>query len=475
MSVNMACAGYMTRMRQWRLVRDCVEGAVAVKARGTEYLPKLKGQTEERYQAYVRRASFVNYTAQTLSGIHGMVFRRLPEVTAPDEMADIIADADMRGTSLAQFLSTCCADFMQTCFGGIMADIPPLPAGATVADAESMGARPYLTWYPAESVINWRTDAFGKRLSMVVLKEDYETAGADEFVTQTASRYRVLDLDNEGFYRQRIYEAGGDVIEVPVSWMGHKLRHIPFHFPLGMPDKGAPKPMLYDLAEVNIAHYMMTADYRNGVHMTCLPTGYMIGHTPNEDKDGNAESVMLGTDNFITLREENAKIGTLCYAGEGLAHMEKAIEGAEMQMIVLGSRIITPEKGVSETAESANIHRAGENAKLAAFANSLSDAATGALQDIAEFMGCTIKPIVRLNTDYETQGFDANTLNSMANIFTSGKMPLYVLYSMMMRGEFLNPDMTFDDYTTLLDLEASGKTAKEVYDEYNRMKQERGK
>lgn len=90
-------------------------------------------------------------------------------------------------------------------------------------------------------------------------------------------------------------------------------------------------------------------------------------------------------------------------------------------------------------------------------------------------MGCEIKPIVRLNTGYETQGFDASTLNSTASIFTSGKMPLYVLYSTMMRGEFLNLDMTFDDYATLLDLDASGNTAKEVYNEYQRMKQERGK
>lgn len=139
-------------------------------------------------------------------------------------------------------------------------------------------------------------------------------------------------------------------------------------------------------------------------------------------------------------------------------------------MVVLGSRIITPEKGISETAESANIHRAGENAKLATFANNVSVGATKLLNILAYLQGVEQNCQVVLNTDYETQGFDANALNAMANIFEKGKLPLIVLYSMMMKGEFMDPNMTFDDYVELLDLENSGLTPKEVYEAYKLFK-----
>ena len=153
------------------------------------------------------------------------------------------------------------------------------------------------------------------------------------------------------------------------------------------------------------------------------------------------------------------------------SHNETALNAAELQMVVLGSRIITPEKGISETAESANIHRAGENAKLASFANNVSDRITRVFNIICDLEGLKDKVSIQLCTDYETTGFDANTLNAMANIFSQGKMPLYVLYSMMMRGEFLNADMTYEDYVELLDLESSGMSPQEVYDSYKIFKQ----
>lgn len=474
---------YVYRSSQWREIRDCVEGNPAIKKAGEVYLPRMSGMSDKRYEAYKRRGLFVNYVEQTLMGTHGMIFRRRPRVEYPKEIEGIINNVDRSGRNLFQFLSDSVQDMMQTCFGGYLVDVPSVGDNLTVYEAEKLGVRPYVTYYTAESIINWKFAVIQGTMvpKVIVLREYVEKDQDDMFSHELVAQYRVLCFDEEGFYHQLLVRplyadnkpdkkdaTSYDVKEIPFMYKGKKIRYIPFVF---APSDNPEKPMLLDIADVNIGHYMMTADYRNGIHLTTLPTGYTTGHTPEVDDNKNIVPVTLGADQFIQLTESEAKVGLLNYAGEGLTHNETALNAAELQMVVLGSRIITPEKGISETAESANIHRAGENAKLASFANNVSDRITRVFNIICDLEGLKDKVSIQLCTDYETTGFDANTLNAMANIFSQGKMPLYVLYSMMMRGEFLNADMTYEDYVELLDLESSGMSPQEVYDSYKIFKQ----
>lgn len=471
---------YMKWKDKWTFIRDCVEGEDAIKAKSTTYLPKAAGMTDKRYDAFLKRARFVNYVDQTLEGVHGMVFRRSPVVEYPDEMKDIMDNLNREGDSFYQFFSDAVYDIMQTGFGGFLVDLPDVGMGISLYEAENIGARPYVTYYPAESIINWKFKVIrGTRVPvLVVLEERVEKDATDEFGHELKNRYRVLDLDDNGFYRQLIYEPIEDergdntrysIKEIPVIVNGDRLNYIPFVF---APENFPTKPMLLDIAHVNIGHYLKTADYENGVHLTTLPTGYVTGEKPEEDKDKNIIPMVLGQDNFLMFPNDKAKVGTLVFSGEGLTHSENAIEKSELQMVVLGSRIITPEKGVSETAESANIHRAGENAKLATFARNLSEKATQILKILRDWSGNKGTVSAQFNTDYETMSFDANSLNAIVNMFEAGKMPLLVLYGMLMKGEFISdPNMSYADYIELLDLEHSGLTDKEVYDAYKRYMQ----
>lgn len=464
---------YIHRKEQWKFVRDWVAGSDAIKRQGERYLPRPIGMSERRYKMLLDRAVVVNYVDQTLEGTHGMIFRRKPAMQYPPTLKPYIDNINREGDNLYQFLSDTVYDIMQTGFGGYMIDIPAIGDKATVADAEKEGVRPYITYYPAESVINWRTKVVRgtKILTLVVLKEAYE-AGIDEFTHKIDYQYRVLrlvdDVYSQSLYRIVDEQAGKYTREdFPFKSNGKTLNYIPFVFaPAATPDK----PMLLDIAQVNRGHYCKSADYENGVHLTTIPTGYVVGEAPQLDSKKTIQPIYLGQDSFLMFPNENAKVGILNYAGEGLTHCEEALNAAELQMVVLGSRIITPEKGISETAESANIHRAGENAKLATFANNMSTVITKALTILAKMCGETDAVDVRLNTDYETTGFDANALNAMANIFSQGKLPLIALYKMMLRGEYLDPNMSYEDYVLLLGLESEGLSPIEVYEAYKMAK-----
>ena len=170
------------------------------------------------------------------------------------------------------------------------------------------------------------------------------------FVHKTEIRYRVLTLGEDGFYKQILYTPIKDKRgrktyieeEIQFTARGEHLTFIPFKPILY---KEPEKPMLEDMAKINIGHFQKVADYENGVHKTTLPTGYITGHNAM-DEDGNQEEIVLGDDVFLTIIEPEAKVGTLAFAGEGLTHSEAAIRHAEEQMAVIGTRIIAPEKNI---------------------------------------------------------------------------------------------------------------------------------
>lgn len=470
---------YIKRARQWELIRDCVEGEDVIKMKGEVYLPRAIGMSTPRYNAFKRRARFVNYVYQTLEGTHGMIFRRAPVIKYPTEIEKIVNNINREGSSLYQFFSDSVFDIMQTGFGGFLVDMPVSEKDISVFEAEKLGIRPYVTYYAAENIINWKFDIVNgvKVPVLVVLAEKVEADNGDMYSHELQDRFRVLYLDDNNEYHQvvvdKIKHGAGNAEyisnESDVLIRGKRIHYIPFVF---APENCPQKPMLLDIAHVNIGHYMKSADYENGVHLTEFPTGWVTGAGPQKDEKGNIIPMVLGQDSFLMFKDPSVKVGNLEFSGEGITHSEKALESAELQMVVLGSRIITPERGMSETAESANIHRAGENAKLASFARNMSEKATTILKIICDWEGCSGLTSVEFNTDYETMHFDANALNAMANIFAQGKVPLIVLYGMMMKGEFIpDSNMQFEDYIEYLELEHSGLSEKEAYAAYKRYKE----
>lgn len=479
MSVENLHPLYVTRSKQWKIIRDCVEGEDAIKSAKEAYLPKNVGWSDEQYAAYITRARWNNYTAQNLDGMHGLIFRRNPIITTKDSQlkrSGILDNIDRKGTDINQFISDVTYDVMQTSFGGVLVDLPSAEGVMTVSEAEKLGIRPYLRYYPAESIINWGYQVINgiEQLAFVVLREMVDGISDDEFGHTPEVQYRVLDARG-GYYRQRIFRVTSydekkkekqfteEVKNVVVN--GEHLTEIPF---ITLPGSVPEKPMFYDLARCNIGHYQKSADYENGVHLTTIPTGYVTGHTRERDPDtGQLEDIHLGWDSFLIFKEEQAKVGNLSFSGEGLVHSEKAIEQALSDMAVLGSRLLVTEKGTSESADSAKIHRAGENARLATFAKNMSDKLTQALKMLCEWKGFDDNIKVDLCTDYDTLTFDPNAINAIANLSEAGKMPLPAIFYNLKNGEYLPADMTLKGFATLLQMDSLGYTPLEIAQAYD--------
>lgn len=461
---------------KWSLIRDFVAGEEEVKSAGEKYLPRKGGQSDCNYEAYKARAKVGDYTGQALAFLHGLIFRRMPVVDVPDDprLTAIMENFNREGDSLYQFASDVASDNMQTLWGGLLVDMPSADGVMTVFDAEEMGLRPYARYYDAESIYDWRyTDMNGLRqLSMVALREFVEDPAADEFTHKMVEQIRVLDLDEQRFYRVRVFkkykdEQDNDRIDFvgspEVRIRGERLRYIPFEFLMG---KVPEKPMLYGTAELHKHYYMQSADYENGVHYTTIPTGCSTGHTMGKDENGQPEVIRLGEDAWLNFPEENARVSTLIFSGEGLSHCETAIDKTKEEIGVLGTRMISPDKSMSETKDAAQIHRQGENGRLATYARNLSEKFTAVVRMMMDWMGIEGKACIEFNVDYDSIAFDPNALNAIANLAREGKYPLPLVFEALKKGEYMPNGIDFKMYAMLVALEGSGATVEEIVDAY---------
>jgi len=110
MPANSTHSQYQEFLPDWSQARAVLAGGEAVKMATTRFLPRLEAQTDSKYAAYVKRASFFNATGRTADGYVGQIFRRAPFIRLPEANSALGRalkvfnhDADMLGSSLRSY------------------------------------------------------------------------------------------------------------------------------------------------------------------------------------------------------------------------------------------------------------------------------------------------------------------------------------------------------------------------------------
>lgn len=461
MSVSNTHSQYDDFRWKWKRCRDVISGKDAMIQSGRSrdryigslygpqwngdlYLPRLQNQSESDYIAYADRAAFFNATGRTLDAMTGLIFTKDPTVYLPAGIETYESDVTLTGTNLREFAEQVVEQQIAVGRVGILVDYPEgIPAGLSVAEVERLNIRPFLRWYKAENIANWRTTNIGGRevLTMAVLLENV-TRVQDEFDSEEVTQYRVLTLSPEG-YRVRVFNSDGDVVsDIIPRRNGAPLSYIPLTI-LGAnscsPD--VQKPPLLDLVDTNIAHYRNSADYEHGLHFTGLPTPYVSGVQLAE-----GQSLCLGSTQAWVFPDPAASAGFMEFKGEGLGAIREAMKDKEHRMAVLGARMLADDKKTSESFGTIELKTAGERSALASVARSASDALTRCLNWMCEWVGVAPEASIALNTDFGAARMQPQMLTAMVGAYQTNAIPLSVLFENLQKGEIVSPDMDFEEY-----------------------------
>lgn len=477
MPVDACHKQYTDRKAIWQRCRDVQDGQDCIKAKTTTYLPLLEAHEsaqDPEYVSYLQRAYFYNGTGRTAEAHAGYVFRKDPVVAVPKAIEPFLQDITLGVESFVAFAGRAFDQIVNPSRAGVLVDY---------SDEDK---RPYLVLYRAEQIINWQaTIANGKVITTrVVLEEEVEKAGKDEYTSECVKQYRHLYLDGTGRYQVDVYRQASERDKTlgrvgdtkSPTRNGVALDFIPFQ-PLNPTTLtwAIEKPVLLDLVNANLALYTVMADRRHGAHFCALPTPWVTGvpSTVKALKIGGAAAWIL---------EKDGQAGMLEMTGKGLESLKELIEDLKHEMAVLGSRVLEEEPATQETATAVELRQSGGTATLKRMALTASAAFTRVMQWVSWWAGASATPTdekvtVQLNRDFLAATIDPRLLTEMTKALQEGAISKETYYAFLERGELTIPSRTFEEEQKAIDAEreeAQGRADAAMADAQARLAAEGG-
>jgi hypothetical protein len=423
-------------------------------------------------QAYIDRGVFSNATDRTASALVGAIFRKEPDFEVPERLMPRMDNINGAGDPIFTFAKHVVEQVLTIGRFGLFIDWPE----------EGEDLLPFIAGYDAFSIRSWRTRNVGGRpkLDQVILYEELQVPALDGFGSETEPQYRVLELDENGKYIQRLFVKAGPeeakgrrratnttpgTIE-SARWVervveskpdkGKEIDYIPFIFlsPHHLRENIS-KPPFLDLANENLAHFRGSVALEHGrfftAHGTTWITGYARPGNP-DDPEGDGETWDYGPDHIWFIPPPEAKVGLLQFNGEGLGYLENGQAEKERHMAFLGARLMDSQKRAVEAAETHEIRQSSENGTLAGAANSVSLGFEWCLTKMAEWVRQPKKKCTfRLNTDFYDKPVDPTMLEKAMSGVQSGLYPMSAWLWLLKEGELLPPDMTTEEAQDELD------------------------
>ena len=468
---------YVRFRDDWTKCRDAIAGETRVKSKDIEYLPPLPSHTNDnnRYKAYLKRATFYNSTHRTLEGLVGSIFRKSPVINdLPDDTIVErlhLRDLTQDGESIYELSNILVTETLSVGRVGILLDRPQLKfqdEDIPVVDGEDDS--PYITVYRAENILNWRSVKVGRRrvLQQVVLREvvpDPEAIGHKD-----KERIRMLELDPNGVYYQYLLTDSGlpdnDTIVYP-SNQGRPIRYIPFIFinPKSL-NPEVEKPPMLDIVQMNFSHYRSYAALEHGRAYTAFPQFYvsfrdndqfpaMNYDNPSEQGDAANADGAYRVDSDAVWEIEGGTPGILEYQGSGLNSLENALEKKEGQIQALGARLITPLKGLpAQSAVVYELQSLGDAAILLQLANQVAktmDIIVKWMADWEQVLLPTPRPSFSFTASFTDTKVTARELRAILALYKEHAIPKDALYHTLREAGVLPPRMTLEEFKTLLD------------------------
>ena len=355
----------------------------AMRAAGTKYLPKFTAELQTDYDARLASSWLFNGYRKAVLDMTGRVFSKPVEITeGPSQLIQWAENIDMAGRDLSVFLREVFKDGFQSGVSFIMVDAPRIDSVTTRQQAIDQGLRPFMSHLRVEDILGWKTKTYGNVLSLSQLRimESVRVQDPiDEFNHTEIQQVRVLDRQEAGVL-VRLYQKNDKgewsmVTDGEYTTAAPEITVIPYYaertgFMTG-------EPVLEDLADVNIGHWVSQSDQRNILHFFRVP----ILHASGRQSD---EPLVIAAGSAVTSSDPAATLAWVVADDKAIKAGRQDIKDLEYQMQVLGLQLIADKV---HSATGVAIDAVKETSQLTAMADSLKDATEQALAWMAIYGG----------------------------------------------------------------------------------------
>ena len=377
-----------------------------------------------RIQSYWARGRFFNATARTHESLGGMIWSKKPETIIPQRLNYLVENADGTGSTLKDTAQNATDEVIAVGRYGILVDMPSTESGLTQAQLEQTENLPKLIQYKAEQIIYFRVSGRSKAIDEVRLAEVHSVQKS-EFEWEDVCYIRRLVLI-DGIYTNQLYNDKDELIEsIQPRANGAFLNEIPFQF-FGADNNDAnySKVPLYDLANINLGHFVLDCDNRDNLHfhgqgMTNIYTS-MDAASFNEQNPNGLDVGAKGKN----ILEQGDKVEILQIDATGAIASE--MERDEQRMIKLGAQLVQ-DTSSNQTLGAKEMEFGSSTSTLKRIADNISDGLTQCLIWAGQFLGVNEEVKYSLNKDFVIDEMSPQMVQSHMALVQGGILPAITL------------------------------------------------
>lgn len=413
-------AKYKAMRERWLPAHTLWGGTKAMREAGEKYLPRMALEDQLDWEKRRDRSFLYNQFKRAVVSLAGKVFSK-PIILKDDvqqDVKDLCENIDNNGANLDVFSKRVFVDGLIHGISYIMVDNIDFDdtEGATLANVDEAGIRPYFVHVKCENLIGWKETIIDgvKRLKQVRIYDQF-TKDDGAYSERIVERVRVINLDTyEIWERDGTAPAQGN--NKQPQWIKVKsgpnplgeVNLVPFY--AQYEDFMEASPPLEDLADKNIEHWQSASDQRNILHVARVPIlfGKDIQKT---DDEGNP--VEIGANRMI-IGGASSDLKYVEHTGAAINAGRQDLQDIEDQMAVLSYEPLLPKSGLV-TATAKSIDAAEANSVLQAMTISLGDTIELCFGFLSVFLGRnkTEGGSVRVNDDFGLSLRDATDLQAL--------------------------------------------------------------
>jgi len=404
------------------------------------YIPQNCYESDSAYSIRLSSAlsSFEPFYRSLKSVTIGTALRKpisLADELSTPEWEALFNNATLDGDSLTIFSRRLLESAIDSGWAGILIDFPKVEGVLNLAQEKALGLRPYFSLVPMADVLGWQTTTdtiqvgdsvtYGERLTQLRIRDSVsEPDPEDEFHQITRPAVRVFDQpEKEGAVTCRLFVLKASNQGEQERWtledesvLGIPL--IPFVATYAGVQDGfmRARPMLLDVARLNLSHWATSADLAHSLHLSASPTLVISGvQTAGENAD-----VSVSPDRSLFLADPTSKAEWIGAPSGGTEMMLKRLATLEnaMQHLAPVQLQVKSTTGV-EAAAAKKLDRAQSDAQLSVIVSQLEDALNQALAIAALYM--QIDPVeLKLPRDFSPDVMEPADIKEFAALTTQG-------------------------------------------------------
>lgn len=448
--VNDQSAAVQKMARDWELIDALVGGTAAMRAAGKKYLPQFPKEEGDAYSARLKQAVLFNAFAKTSATLAAKPLSRPMKIAGISPQLDgFLTNIDMYGTDIHSFVGQVLLSCMRPGLDGVLVDMQPGRDVRTKADEKRLGLRPYMTRYPASSILGWRSarDANGSYLTQLRLMESIvepDGAWGEVIVPQV----RVLEPGKWQTWRQDPTDK--------TKWVSFdegtsELPVVPFVFFYGIhEDFGIGCPPLLDLAHMNVEHWQNSSDQQNILHVARVPVLFAKGF-------GEDDELAIGASQAASTTHADADLKYVEHTGAAIGAGRQSILDLEDRMRQIGAELLLQRPSIV-TATQVRSDDEGNRSVMQQIAEDTEDALERCLQLMAMWLGDKeTKPEVELFKDFGSANLSEKGADILLRAAQDGHVSSETVFEHLQRMDIIDAQDTWSEEEKRLNAEAEGK------------------